>query len=63
MGGDHGLTQSWLEVQKPVVQCQELGCDTLPSVPLWHRDLGMWLWYLHWGPGCWERAAVMVLGH
>ena len=25
---------SWLEVQKPVIKCQELGCDTFPSVPL-----------------------------
>lgn len=26
-----------------MVQCQELGCDTFPSVPLWHQKLRMQL--------------------
>lgn len=45
------------------VQWQGPVSDTITPVPPWHQELGMWLWYLHGVAGCWERAAVLVLGH
>ena len=45
------------------VRWQGPDSDILTPVPPWHQELRMLLWCLHEVPGCWERAAVLVLGH